>query len=128
MYQQRGTDVNTTVTSCGQDDSVSHTDRGSRQMLEELARREGTPIFIIDHEKIRENYREFKKFMPKIQVYFAVKANSNPEIVKTLLDIGRKFRCRVYARIHDRLRVHQGYARQRSGRTGSGTGSSTRTR
>jgi len=83
--------VNTTVTSCGQNDSVSHTDRGSRQMLEGLARREGTPIFIIDHEKIRENYREFKKYMPKIQAYFAVKANSNPEIVKTLLDMGASF-------------------------------------
>ena len=83
--------MNSTVSSCGQDDSVSHTDRGSRLMLEELARREGTPIFIIDHAKIRENYREFKKFMPKIQVYFAVKANSNPEIVKTLLDMGASF-------------------------------------
>lgn len=26
--------------------------------------------------------------MPDVQVYFAVKANSNPEIVKTLYDIG----------------------------------------
>jgi len=91
MYQQRGTDVNTTGTSCRQDDAVSHADRGSRQMLEALAREHGTPIFIIDHEKIRENYREFKKFMPKIQAYFAVKANSNPVIVKTLLDEGASF-------------------------------------
>jgi ornithine decarboxylase len=92
MYQQsRGKAMNTTVSSCGQDDSVSHTDRGSRRMLEELAQKEGTPIFIIDHAKIRENYREFKRFMPKIQVYFAVKANSNPAIVKTLLDVGASF-------------------------------------
>jgi ornithine decarboxylase len=83
--------VDTTVTSCGNDAKVSHTDRGSRQNLEQLARDNGTPIFIIDHEKIRENYREFRKFMPKIQVYFAVKANSNPEIVKTLLDMGSSF-------------------------------------
>ena len=89
MYQQnRGTDVNTGET-CGQDDTVSHTDRGSRQILQELAHKEGTPIFVIDHEKIRENYRVFKKNLPKIQVYFAVKANSNPEIVKTLLDMER---------------------------------------
>jgi ornithine decarboxylase len=83
--------VDTTVTTCGNDAKVSHTDRGSRQNLEQLARDNGTPIFIIDHEKIRENYREFRKFMPKIQVYFAVKANSNPEIVKTLLDMGSSF-------------------------------------
>ncbi|MFA6363780.1 type III PLP-dependent enzyme [Methanoregula sp.] len=77
--------------TCGRDDAVSHTDRGSLQYLQQLARENGTPIFIIDHEKIRENYREFKKFMPKIQVYFAVKANSNPDIVKTLLDMGSSF-------------------------------------
>ncbi|MFA7695469.1 MAG: type III PLP-dependent enzyme, partial [Methanoregula sp.] len=65
--------------------------RGSRQQLEALAREYGTPIFIIDHEKLRENYREFKKYMPKIQAYFAVKANSNAEIVKTLLREGASF-------------------------------------
>ncbi len=79
------------TTACRQDDTVSHMDRGSRQMLQELARTQGTPIFIIDHKKIRENYCEFKKNMPKIQVYFAVKANSNPEIVKTLMDMGASF-------------------------------------
>ena len=83
--------MDTTVNTCGRDDEVSHTDRGSLEYLKQLARKNGTPIFIIDHEKIRENYREFKKFMPKIQVYFAVKANSNPEIVKTLLDEGSSF-------------------------------------
>jgi len=83
--------VDTTVKTCGRDEAVSHTDRGSLQYLQQLARENGTPIFIIDHEKIRENYREFKKFMPKIQVYFAVKANSNPDIVKTLLDMGSSF-------------------------------------
>ena len=83
--------MDTTVKTCGRDDAVSHTDRGSLQYLQQLARENGTPIFIIDHEKIRENYREFKKFMPKIQVYFAVKANSNPDIVKTLLDMGSSF-------------------------------------
>jgi ornithine decarboxylase len=83
--------VDTNVITCGNDAKVSHTDRGSRQNLQQLARDNGTPIFIIDHEKIRENYREFRKFMPKIQVYFAVKANSNPEIVKTLLNMGSSF-------------------------------------
>ena len=60
-------------------------------MFEDLAGKEGTPLFVIDHKKIRENYREFKKNFPKIQVYFAVKANSNPEIVKTLMDLGASF-------------------------------------
>ena len=83
--------MNTTTTTCRQDDTVSHMDRGRRRMLEDLTHTYGTPIFIIDHKKIRDNYCEFKKNMPNIQVYFAVKANSNPEIVKTLIDMGASF-------------------------------------
>jgi len=59
--------------------------------FEKMAREYGTPIFIIDHEKIRENYREFREKLPDVQAYFAVKANSNPEIVKTMYDMGASF-------------------------------------
>jgi len=83
--------VTTTTPLCGNDRPAPQKDRGSRQFLEALAREHGTPLFIIDHAKIRENYREFKKYLPKIQVYFAVKANSNPAIVKTLFDEGSSF-------------------------------------
>jgi ornithine decarboxylase len=60
-------------------------------LLKDLARRHGTPIFIIDHEQIRRNYREFKEALPRVQAYFAVKSNSNPEIVRTLYKIGASF-------------------------------------
>ena len=56
-----------------------------------LAQEHGTPLFIIDHEGIRENYRTFKKHLPRVQAYYAVKANSNQEIVKTLFDEGASF-------------------------------------
>ena len=56
-----------------------------------LARKHGTPLFIIDHNRIRKNYRTFKKHLPRIQAYYAVKANSNQEIIKTLFDEGASF-------------------------------------
>ena len=62
-----------------------------KTMLEKIAREHGTPVFIIDHEKIRENYREFREKLPDVQAYFAVKANSNPEIIKTMYDMGASF-------------------------------------
>jgi ornithine decarboxylase len=61
------------------------------KILEKIAREHGTPVFIIDHEKIRENYREFREKLPDVQAYFAVKANSNPEIIKTMYDMGASF-------------------------------------
>src|SRR3972149_8534372 len=62
-----------------------------KKILEKIAREHGTPVFIIDHEKIRENYREFREKLPDVQAYFAVKANSNPEIIKTMYDMGASF-------------------------------------
>lgn len=59
--------------------------------LRRIARDHGTPVFIIDHEKIRENYQEFSQNLPRVQAYYAVKANSNPEIVRTLYNIGASF-------------------------------------
>jgi ornithine decarboxylase len=75
----------------GTDNGVFHIGKARKELLQELAREHGTPIFVIDHEKIRENYREFKSHLPAVQVYFAVKANSNPEIVRTLFEEGSSF-------------------------------------
>ncbi len=59
--------------------------------LKKIAIKYGTPVFIIDHEKIRQNYRDFKESLPRVQAYYAVKANSNPEIVRTLYKMGASF-------------------------------------
>ena len=64
---------------------------GMKDKLQELSRQHGTPLFILDHRKIRENYRIFKKNLPRVQCYYAVKANSHPEIIKTLFDEGSSF-------------------------------------
>jgi len=56
-----------------------------------IAKDNGTPAFMLDHDKIRDNYKEFKEALPRVQAYYAVKANSNPEIVKTLYKMGASF-------------------------------------
>ena len=62
-----------------------------KEELIELAQQHGTPLFIIDHDVIRENYRTFKRHLPRVQAYYAVKANSNQEIIRTLFDEGASF-------------------------------------
>jgi ornithine decarboxylase len=59
--------------------------------LESLARDRGTPLFVIDHDEIRRNYATFRKHLPRVQAYYAVKANPDPLIVRTLFDIGASF-------------------------------------
>ena len=59
--------------------------------LQELAREHGTPLFVVDHDVLRRNYEEFKKQLPRVQAYYAVKSNSDPAIVRTLYQAGASF-------------------------------------
>jgi ornithine decarboxylase len=59
--------------------------------LKKLAREHGTPLFIVDHDVLRRNYAKFKRCLPRVQAYYAVKANPDPAIVKTLYEAGASF-------------------------------------
>ncbi|HTL68462.1 MAG TPA: type III PLP-dependent enzyme [Lacunisphaera sp.] len=59
--------------------------------LQRLAKQHGTPLFVIDHDELRKNYRDFRRHLPRVQVYYAVKANSDPAIVRTLYREGASF-------------------------------------
>ena len=48
-------------------------------------------MFIIDHDELRSNFATFKKYLPRVQAYYAVKANPDPVIVKTLFEAGASF-------------------------------------
>jgi ornithine decarboxylase len=63
----------------------------SKSAIKKLAAKHGTPLFVIDHDELRRNYATFQKYLPRVQAYYAVKANSNPEIVKTLYQAGASF-------------------------------------
>ena len=63
----------------------------NRSELARIARKHGTPVVVIDHEVIRRNYASFKRHLPKVQAYYAVKANPAPEIVRTLYRAGASF-------------------------------------
>jgi len=60
-------------------------------LINKLAQEHGTPLFVVDHEQLRRNYAEFKRCLPRVQAYYAVKANADPAIVKTLYDAGGSF-------------------------------------
>src|SRR5512136_2748144 len=62
-----------------------------KEELLKLADQHGTPLCIIDHDVIRQNYRTFKKHLPRVQCYYAVKANSTQQIIETLFKEGSSF-------------------------------------
>jgi ornithine decarboxylase len=63
----------------------------SPAQLEKLAEEHGTPLFVVDHAALRKNYATFKKYLPRVQAYYAVKANPDPAIVQTLFEAGASF-------------------------------------
>jgi ornithine decarboxylase len=63
----------------------------TKKELLAVARKHGTPVVVIDHEVIRRNYANFRRYLPKVQAYYAVKANPAPEIVRTLYKAGASF-------------------------------------
>jgi len=63
----------------------------SLRRLQNLAKEHGTPLFVIDHDALRRNYQQFRRHLPRIQVYYAVKANPDPAIVRTLFKEGASF-------------------------------------
>ena len=59
--------------------------------LQKLAKENGTPLFVVDHAELRRNFRQFRKYLPRVQAYYAVKANPDPAIVRTLYREGASF-------------------------------------
>ncbi len=66
-------------------------DAMTTRQLQSVAREHGTPVVVIDHDGIRDNYAAFKKHLPRVQAYYAVKANAEPAIVRTLYSAGASF-------------------------------------
>jgi ornithine decarboxylase len=78
------------------------------KQLQTVVQRHGTPVVVIDHEVIRQNYASFCRHLPKVQAYYAVKANPDPEIVRTLYKAGASF---DVASLPEFLLVHQNIER-----------------
>jgi len=59
--------------------------------LQDIAFKHGTPVVVIDHDVIRRNHAVFREHLPRVQIYYALKANPAPEIVRTLFEAGTGF-------------------------------------
>ncbi len=75
--------------------------------LQQLAAEHGTPLYVIDHAEVRRNYQAFREGLPRVQAYYAIKANPDPKILKTLYDAGASF---DVASMPEFLLVHENIA------------------
>jgi ornithine decarboxylase len=54
-------------------------------------RKDEGPCLVLDIDVVRENYLSFAKALPDTRVFYAVKANPAPEILKLLAELGSSF-------------------------------------
>jgi ornithine decarboxylase len=54
-------------------------------------RREDGPVLVVDLEVVRDNYAKFARALPDTRVFYAVKANPEPAVLKLLAELGSCF-------------------------------------
>lgn len=59
--------------------------------INNLVKKHGTPLFLISKQGLIDQYEKFRRLMPRVTPYYAVKANSDPELVKTFIKCGTGF-------------------------------------
>lgn len=64
----------------------------TQRILDFLAtRRPDGPCLVVDLDVVRENYRAFEKALPDSRIFYAVKANPAPEILRLLASLDSSF-------------------------------------
>ncbi len=61
------------------------------KIIRREAKKHGTPLMIISKDALKAQYSLFKRFLPDVFPYYAIKANPNPEIIKFFADLGAGF-------------------------------------
>jgi ornithine decarboxylase len=56
-----------------------------------LAKKHGTPLFVLSRTILLEQVARFRKFLPRVRPYYAVKSNPNVAVLKTLSAAGCGF-------------------------------------
>ena len=63
----------------------------ARESIEHLVARYGSPLFLIDAERVRAQYRRLAAALPGVELFYAVKCLPHPRSSTTLRDAGGSF-------------------------------------
>jgi diaminopimelate decarboxylase len=61
--------------------------------LRSLAEAHGTPLYVLDLDRVRANYRRFADAFPDAHVMYAAKAHTGRAVLETLLEAGADIEC-----------------------------------
>jgi ornithine decarboxylase len=61
------------------------------ERINELVEENGTPIYVVSRNQVAENYQRVDRSIPAVTLFYAVKANPHPGILRILAEIGAGF-------------------------------------
>ena len=73
------------------------------ERLERLADEHGTPLYVMDHDRIRANFARFDAAFDFAHVMYAAKANTGRAVIQTLYDAGADVECAAAGELHRAL-------------------------
>lgn len=62
-----------------------------KEAVIKLAAEYGSPLLILSLKQIEENYNCLKQYMPRVRVFYAIKANPHQRILETMINLGSSF-------------------------------------
>ncbi len=64
---------------------------GVENLIRVMLKRHRTPFMLIREGVIEKQYQRFRKCLPEVTPYYAIKANPHPKIIKTFVNLGANF-------------------------------------
>lgn len=65
--------------------------RLNKEETEALAQEYGTPLLVLSLEQIEKNYHLLRTHLPRVKVFYAIKANPHRRILELMRDLGSNF-------------------------------------
>ena len=62
-----------------------------KRRLKEVARKHGTPLMLISRSVLRAQLDRFRRGLPRVEPFFAIKANAHPGVIKTMVSARASF-------------------------------------
>jgi len=64
---------------------------GTEHTIRKVIKKNKGPLMLIKRETLRYQYDQFKRYLPDVMPFYAIKANPHPEIIETFIKLGAGF-------------------------------------
>lgn len=70
-----------------------------------LIKKHGSPLLVLSRSRAKEAYLSLERALPGVQIFYAMKSNSHPDILKTLKELGSSFEVASYAELKMLIKI-----------------------